>query len=128
MKLPKDIFKSTKEYLDFLLFLNSKEEFKITEIEEKFDITYPVLYGHITHWADLKLIIKDTFPPKLGGPRLKFWLSEEAKSKLKSFLKLLSSGLQFKKNLLENLQQNLTSELNKKVGTIIESFYNDFFK
>ncbi len=79
MKLPENIFKSTEEYLEFM----------ITEIEKRFGISYQVLYKHIVHWSEQGLIIKDTFPPRLGGPKLKFWLSEEAKSKLKSFLKIL---------------------------------------
>lgn len=83
MRLPKDIFRVTKENKLFLRHLYHHPGFTIQEIIEKFSLTYTTFFKHLQEWEKQGYIIRKKLTPELGGTKYNYSLSEKARKELK---------------------------------------------
>jgi len=93
MRLPKNLFKTVKEYLEFLAYLKSKSFFTVKEISSETGIKEMVLYKQIEVWEREELIEKKTRSGSLGGRENRYKFTQKAKGELKSFSTILSNSL-----------------------------------
>lgn len=93
MKLHRNIFQETEDNLDFLLYLYKHSKFTITEVCNKFEISYQALFNHLTEWESRGYVLKEKQPPKLGGLKFKYSLSNAAKRRIKEISQTLTSKL-----------------------------------
>jgi predicted transcriptional regulator len=82
MKLHRKIFKVIEDNLEFLLYLYEHPEFTLAELCDKFEFSYQALYNHLTEWESQGYIVKEKQPPKLGGLKFKYMLSDVAKKRI----------------------------------------------
>ena len=88
MRLPKDIFKVTKENKLFLRYLYNHPKFTIQEIVEEFCLTYTTIFKHLQEWERQGYIMREKLTPKLGGTKYTYSLSEKAVKELKELFSL----------------------------------------
>jgi len=88
MRIPRDIFKVTKESKLFLQYLYLHPGFTIQEIIEKFFLTYTTLFKHLQEWERQGYIEKERLTPELGGIKFTYSLSEKAIKELKELFSL----------------------------------------
>ena len=82
MRLPKNIFKITKENKLFLKYLYHHPGFTIQEIIEEFSLVYITFFKHLQEWEKQGYITKDKLAPELGGTKFKYSLSEAARKEV----------------------------------------------
>ena len=52
MILPQDIFETTKEYVEFLIYLYSAKVFTVEELSLRFNISKWMIYKRVKYWKE----------------------------------------------------------------------------
>lgn len=125
MRLLQNLFQKLKEYLEFLIYLNSKSFFTIKEVSSKTKIGETVLYKQFKTWELKGFLEKKSNPGTLGGREFHYSFTKKAENELKSFLSLLLKALGVKDGLIDYLKQ-LDDEGNKKIYSRIADFFRRF--
>lgn len=93
MILPRDIFETTKEYVDFLLYLYSVKAFTVEQLSLKFNISNWVLYKRVKYWEEQDYInIISTLGEK-GGKQYHYQITKKLDNLVKALLTKLQKGL-----------------------------------
>lgn len=131
MIIPKDIFRTVEDSLKLLLYLYSVEQFTASELIEKFNLSKWTPYKHLIEWKEKEwLLLKSTTSTK-GGKTYSYSLTKKSLKKLISFCEMLVKEYKLKEELLKKINQSndvLDEDQKKKMSSIIEQFFTDFFK
>lgn len=91
MRLPKNLFKAVKEYLEFLAYLKSKSFFTVKEISSETGIKEMVLYKQIEVWEREELVEKKTRSGSLGGRENRYKFTPKAQKEFELYSTIFSS-------------------------------------
>ena len=127
MRIPKNIFETVKEHLEFLVYLNSKPIFTISEVTSKIKIGDSILYKKITFWEKEGLVKKRIKPGTLGGYQYQYSFTPKARKELRKFLTLLLDTLNVKDELINSLKQ-LDDDKKEEVFALIAKFFKSLEK
>jgi len=122
MRIPKNIFETVKEHLEFLVYLNSKPIFTISEVTSKTKIGDTILYKKITFWEKEGLVEKKLKAGTLGGYQYQYSFTPKARKELRKFLTLLLDTLNIKDELINSLKQ-LDDDKKEEVFALITKFF-----
>ncbi len=96
MILPKDIFKTTKEYIRFLLYLYSEKIFTVEKLSLEFNISKWVLYKQLKSWKRQKYTTVISKVGEEGGKLYYYQTTDKLELHLKDILTSLLKSRGFK--------------------------------
>jgi len=89
MILPQDIFMTTKEYMEFLLYLYSEKVFVVEQLSSAFNISKWVLYKQVKYWEEQEYITLISTLGRKGGKQYHYQTTDKLERQLKDILILL---------------------------------------
>jgi len=131
MIIPKDIFRTVEDSLKLLLYLRSVEQFTASELIEKFNLNKWTPYKHLLEWKEKKWLLLKSTTSKKGGKTYSYSLTKKSLKKLISFYEMLVKEYKLKEELLQKITRSddvLDDDQKKKISSMIEQFFTDFFK
>ncbi|KKK74949.1 hypothetical protein LCGC14_2878660 [marine sediment metagenome] len=122
MRIPKNIFQTVKEQVEFLVFLNSKSFFTISEVTSKVKTEASILSRKIPFWENEGFIKRKTKSGTHGGYQYQFSFTPKARNELTKLLTLLLDALKIKDRLIRSLKQ-LDDDKKEKIYSQITNFF-----
>jgi predicted transcriptional regulator len=102
MILPQDIFATTKEYIEFILYLYSSKVFTVEQIISNFNVSKWLLYKRIRFWEKQGYITIVSTVGKKGGKQYHY----QATDKLELQLRDITNLLLMSKELMNTVEKN----------------------
>ena len=122
MRIPKNIFQTVKEQLEFLIFLDSKPFFTISEVTSKIKTEASILSRKIPSWENEGFIKRRTTSGTHGGYQYQFSFTPKARNELTKLLTLLLDARNIKNELIKYLKQ-LDDYKKEKIYSQITTFF-----
>lgn len=93
MILPQDIFETTREYVEFILYLHSAKVFTIEQLSLKFNISKWLLYKRVKYWENQGYITVISTVGEKGGKHYHYRITESLDVILDKLLSVLRNRL-----------------------------------
>ena len=122
MRIPKNIFQTVKEQVEFLIFLDSKPFFTISGVTSKIKTEASILSRKIPFWENEGYIKRKTKSGTHGGYQYQFSFTPKAKNELTKLLTLLLDARNIKDELIKYLKQ-LDDDKKEKIYSQITTFF-----
>ena len=127
MRIPKNIFQTVKEQVEFLIFLDSKPFFTISGVTSKIKTEASILSRKIPFWENEGFVKRRTTSGTHGGYQYQFSFTPKARSELTKLLTLLLDAQNIKDELIKYLKQ-LDDDKKDKIYSQIADFFESLEK
>ncbi len=124
MRISKNIFQLVEEQVEFLLGLNSKSVFTISDVKSEQKTGDSILSRVIKFWKKEELVERKTKPGTHGGYQYQYSFTPKARKKLTKLLILLLDNLKIKDRLIKSLKK-LDNDNKEAVFAHITKFFKE---